>query len=93
MNQSELDASSNAERQDMAPNLIKGELRDTLSGLTGETELVDENGQLLGYFTPPDHEDEWADAGVTETELLRRVVEEPDGQTWAEIRRELEQRA
>ena len=36
----------------MTQILIKGELSDTLSGLTDRSELLNESGELLGIFMP-----------------------------------------
>ncbi len=68
----------------MTQVVVKGELSDTLSGLTDRSELLNENGELLGIFMPakftklPMFED------ITEEELQRRRHQK-GGWTLAEI--------
>ena len=76
----------------MSKLVIESDLRDALSALTEATELVDECGRLVGYFEPVCPFDEWPLDRITEEELERRLAEEPTGQTWADIRRELEEK-
>ena len=74
----------------MARIIVKGEISQTLEALSGEAELVDENGIVLGHFVPVNHEHDWVYEGVTDEELQRRLAEEPTGRSWSDIRRDLE---
>jgi len=71
-------------------HVVSNAVRDVLKALDKPTDLVDENGKLLGKFEPTKYDIEWPLDGITEEELERRLNEEPTGRTWAEIRRDLE---
>ena len=73
----------------MSQIIVKGEFRDTLTGVTNCSELTDENGQLLGIFMPIKSPSlAMFDDGFVD-ERDRRAKESP-GRTWAEIRADLE---
>lgn len=74
----------------MSQLVVPNNVREALVVLDEQTELRDENGKVLGIFKPVKYPTEWPLDGITMEELLRRDAEEPTGQTWAEIRRELE---
>lgn len=74
----------------MSRVIVKGEISQTLEALSGEAELVDENGTVLGHFFPANHDHDWVYEGVTDEDLKRRLAEEPTGRSWTDIRRDLE---
>ena len=75
----------------MSKFVISSQLREAFKAFTETTELVDDQGKLVGHFEPVwPPLDEWPLGGITEEELERRLAEEPTGRTWADIRRDLE---
>ncbi len=74
----------------MSNTIVPSNLRELLASLKVATELRDEYGMLLGYFEPAVYDEDWVPEGMTKEEFQRRLAEEPTGQTWADIRRELE---
>ena len=73
----------------MSRIIVKGEFRDTLSGVTDCSELLDEQGQVLGLFMPIKPLEPPRFRDLTDEELSRRRSQ-PGGRTWAEIRDDLE---
>ncbi|MBC7821641.1 MAG: hypothetical protein IAG10_32545 [Planctomycetaceae bacterium] len=74
----------------MSHIVVSSNVREVLAALEKPTEIVDENGKLLGKFEPTKYDTEWPLGGITDEELQRRLAEEPTGRTWADIRRDLE---
>ena len=68
----------------MTQVLIKGELSDTLSGLTDRSELLNEKGELLGVFMPAKLNKLPLFGDITEEEIQRRR-QQKGGHTLAEI--------
>ena len=72
----------------MAQVFIKGEASDTLAGLTGRSDLLNENGELLGVFMPMKSKTLPMFDDITEEEIQRRR-QQKGGTTLAEIWRSL----
>ena len=68
----------------MTQVVLKGELGDTLSGLTDRSELLNESGDLLGVFMPAKLNKLPMFADITEEEIQRRR-QQKGGRTLAEI--------
>ena len=71
----------------MAQILIKGELSDTFAAVSGEVDLVDENGRVLGHFIRVPQNVDWPHAdfpAISEEEIQRRRKQK-GGRTLAEI--------
>ena len=68
----------------MTQILIKGELSDTLSGLTDRSELLNESGEVLGIFMPTKRHKLPIFLDITEEEIQRRR-QQKGGRTLAEI--------
>ena len=74
----------------MAQIFLKGELSDTLSGVTDRSELFNERGELIGIFMPLRSKMlPMFDEHMSADEMERRR-QEKGGRTWAEIREDLE---
>jgi hypothetical protein len=67
----------------MGQILVKGELSDTLAGLTDRSDLLNENGELLGVFMPAKFSLPLF-GDITEEEIQRRR-QQPGKYTLAEI--------
>lgn len=66
-----------------------------LTSVHGEVELLDDSGNLLGWYAPappkPSLQELIDSCPISEEELRRRIEKERGlGRTWAEIRRDLE---
>ncbi len=68
----------------MAQVFIKGEAGDTLAGLTDRSDLLNENGELLGVFMPMKSKKLPMFDDITEEEIQRRR-QQKGGTTLAEI--------
>ena len=71
----------------MSQILIKGELSDTLAAVTGEVDLIDEEGRVLGHFIRVPQEIDWPHAdfpAISDAEIQRRR-QQKGGRTLAEI--------
>ena len=71
----------------MAQILVKGELSDTLAAVSGEVDLVDESGKVLGHFIRLPQIIDWPHAdfpAISEEEIQRRS-QQKGGRTLAEI--------
>ena len=68
----------------MTQVFLKGELSDTLSGLTDRSELLNENGEFLGVFMPAMLNKIPMFGDITEEEIQRRR-QQKGGRTLAEI--------
>ena len=79
----------------MSQVMMSAEQRSHLQATNGEAELLDEDGQLLGYFVPPQLHREliltWSRAHVSDEEL-DRARREPGGRSLHEILADLKQR-
>ncbi|HLQ46065.1 MAG TPA: hypothetical protein VK137_15095 [Planctomycetaceae bacterium] len=73
----------------MSRIIVKGEFRDTLTGVADCSELTDESGQLLGIFVPIKPPQLPLFGELSDEEIARRAAE-PGGRSWAEIREDLE---
>lgn len=73
----------------MAQIIVRGEMSDTLSGVSDRSELFNERGELIGIFMPLRPRALFEFDNLTEEELARRHAE-PGGRTWPEIRADLE---
>ena len=72
----------------MTQVFLKGELSDTLSGLTDRSELLNENGELLGVFMPAKLNKLPMFGDITEEEIERRCKTKGGktlSQIWAEL--------
>ena len=68
----------------MAQIIVKGELGDTLSSVTDRSELLNEQGELLGVFIPMKSKKLPLFDDITEEEIQRRR-QQKGGKTLAEI--------
>jgi len=68
-------------------------LRSKLGNLSQESQICDEEGQVVGLYVPmPEHDPElhrWAEAQISDEELERRA-QEPGGRSTAEVLKRLE---
>lgn len=76
----------------MSQIVVKGEMSDTLAAISGEADLVDESGRLLGHFirVAPDTDPQkidWprADFPAISEEEIQRRRKQSCGRTLAEI--------
>ena len=65
------------------------ELQDTLAGLKEKTEVRDSSGNILGYFTPRELEEEllyrYADRVIDPEEIRRRSAAQSKGFTIEQV--------
>lgn len=79
----------------MTPVIVTPELRSLLPSLGQPLEFRDEEGHLLGCYTPTKVDAAFyasLDPGITDEEIQRRI-KEGGGRTLAEILADLEQRS
>jgi hypothetical protein len=68
----------------MSQIILRGELGDTLAGLTDRSDLLNENGELLGVFMPMKTKQLPMFEDITEDEIQRRR-QQKGGKTLTEI--------